>query len=87
MDSFDGTCHAYVEGISTPYDYTPSLAAGITFCTLFGLSVLLHTFQALYGRKWWCLVFAIGCISKYSSEPPFSQQFHDEKETLYLEAD
>lgn len=32
--SLEGTCQAYIEGISTPYDYVPSLAAGITFCAL-----------------------------------------------------
>lgn len=62
--SLEGTCQAYIEGISTPYDYVPSLAAGITFCALFGSSMLAHIFQATWTRTWWCYVFTIGCLGK-----------------------
>ncbi|GAA82116.1 RTA1 domain protein [Aspergillus luchuensis IFO 4308] len=38
-------CHAKIDGYGTSYGYVPSLAAGIVFCVLFGLSMLLHTLQ------------------------------------------
>ncbi|RDH28686.1 RTA1 like protein-domain-containing protein [Aspergillus welwitschiae] len=62
--SFDGTCHAYIAGISTPYDYVPSLAAGIVFCALFGISMMAHAFQSFRSRMWWCYLFSIGCLAE-----------------------
>lgn len=58
------TCHALIPGIDPPYGYQPSLAAGIVFCVLFGLSMLVHTVQALWKRNWWCFTFVVGCISE-----------------------
>jgi hypothetical protein len=62
--SLEGTCHDYVAGISTPYDYVPSLAAGIAFCALFGISMLAHVYQGYWAQMWWCYVFSIGCLGK-----------------------
>ncbi|OXV05515.1 hypothetical protein Egran_06717 [Elaphomyces granulatus] len=56
------TCHPYVPGLEPSYGYVPSLAAGIVFCTLFGLSMVAHTFQFTWKRTWWCSVFAVGCL-------------------------
>ncbi|KAJ5188654.1 RTA1 like protein-domain-containing protein [Penicillium cf. griseofulvum] len=39
-------------GISTPYDYAPSLAVGIAFCAIFGISMLAHIYQASWARMW-----------------------------------
>ncbi|KAJ5551043.1 hypothetical protein N7461_005741 [Penicillium sp. DV-2018c] len=55
-------CPAYIEGIEAPYGYVPSLGAGIAFCTLFGLSMILHTIQFTWKRQWWASVFSIGCL-------------------------
>ncbi|RAH48048.1 RTA1 domain-containing protein [Aspergillus brunneoviolaceus CBS 621.78] len=54
-------CHAYVEGYGTSYGYQPSLAAGIVFCVLFGVSMLAHLVQMVWKRTWWCTVFVLGC--------------------------
>ncbi|QMW34624.1 hypothetical protein G4B84_010090 [Aspergillus flavus NRRL3357] len=57
-------CHALVEGVNPAYGYQPSLAAGIVFCVLFGTSMVAHTAQSFWSRKWWCLLFAIGCLTE-----------------------
>jgi hypothetical protein len=57
-------CHAYIEGVNTSYGYVPSLGAGIAYCVLFGLSMLLHTVQFAWKRQWWASVFSIGCLGK-----------------------
>ncbi|KAM0113828.1 hypothetical protein ACP6JB_000398 [Aspergillus fumigatus] len=58
------SCHPLIDGIDTAYGYRPSLAAGIVFCTLFGLSMILHTVQFAWKRTWWCCVFSIGCLTE-----------------------
>ncbi|KAJ5467697.1 hypothetical protein N7475_005449 [Penicillium sp. IBT 31633x] len=55
-------CSAYIEGIGTSYGYIPTLSAGIAFCTLFGLSGILHTVQFIWKRQWWASVFSVGCL-------------------------
>ncbi|OOO09400.1 RTA-like protein [Aspergillus oryzae] len=57
-------CHALVKGVNPAYGYQPSLAAGIVFCVLFGTSMVAHTAQSFWSRKWWCLLFAIGCLTE-----------------------
>ena len=57
-------CHAYLEGYNPPYNYVPSLGAGIAFCILFGLSMAAHTVQFIWMRTWWCSLFSIGALSK-----------------------
>lgn len=61
-DALEEGCYAYVPGVDTSYDYVPSKAAGIAFCVLFGLSMLVHIVQFCWKRTWWCSVFAIGCL-------------------------
>ncbi|KAH1932087.1 hypothetical protein KXV48_007888 [Aspergillus fumigatus] len=56
--------HPLIDGIDTAYGYRPSLAAGVVFCTLFGLSMILHTVQFAWKRTWWCCVFSIGCLTE-----------------------
>ncbi|CAL00643.1 sphingoid long-chain base transporter RSB1 [Aspergillus awamori] len=73
-------CHAKIDGYGTSYGYVPSLAAGIVFCVLFGLSMLLHTLQLVWKRTWWCSVFVLGCITEvlgwaartWSAECPYN---------------
>ncbi|OQD71500.1 hypothetical protein PENPOL_c001G06023 [Penicillium polonicum] len=55
-------CHAYIEGVDTSYGYVPSLGAGIAYCALFGLSMILHTIQFTWKRQWWASVFSVGCL-------------------------
>ncbi|KAI5249980.1 RTA1-domain-containing protein [Aureobasidium subglaciale] len=57
-------CMAYDPRQRSAYGYVPSLAAGIVYCVLFGLSGLAHTFQAIRTRALWNLVFAIGCLTE-----------------------
>ena len=59
------SCHPYIEGIKPPYNYVPSLAAGVVFCVLFGLSGVVHTVQFIWKRNWWCSLFTIGCVGEF----------------------
>ncbi|KAH0160356.1 RTA1 like protein, partial [Aureobasidium melanogenum] len=73
-------CVAYNPAQRTAYGYVPSLAAGIVYCVLFGLSMIAHTFQAVKTRALWNLVFAVGCLTEilgwaartWSSECPYN---------------
>ena len=47
------------------YGYLPHLALGIFFVTLFSLSTILHTIQASWKRRWWCMLFALGALSMF----------------------
>ncbi|KAF4336666.1 RSB1 [Fusarium beomiforme] len=53
-------CHALVPGIPASFGYVPTLSAGVVFCVLFGLSTVVHTFQLLRFKAWWCTVFVVG---------------------------
>ena len=46
------------------YGYRPSFDLGVIFCTLFGVSLLLHSGQTLCKKQWWLLVFVLGALSK-----------------------
>ncbi|CBF76494.1 hypothetical protein AN4912.2 [Aspergillus nidulans FGSC A4] len=73
-------CHAYIDGIGTPYGYVPSLAAGIVFLVLFGLTMVGQTVQFAWKRTWWCAVFAVGSLTEvigwagrtWSAECPYN---------------
>ncbi|KAJ5887840.1 hypothetical protein N7495_007881 [Penicillium taxi] len=55
-------CQAIIPGINTDYNYVPSRGAGIAFCVLFGLSMIIHTVQLCWTRTWWASVFSIGAM-------------------------
>ncbi|ORY02045.1 putative RTA1 domain protein [Clohesyomyces aquaticus] len=58
-------CHPYdPNGGLNLYGYHPHLAPGAAFCTLFFLSIIVHTGQAWYKKRWWCLVFSIGALTE-----------------------
>ncbi|OJJ61126.1 hypothetical protein ASPSYDRAFT_147004 [Aspergillus sydowii CBS 593.65] len=57
-------CYEYIEGFGTPYGYPPSLAAGIVFLVLFGLTMVGQTIQMAWKRTWWCSVFAVGSLTE-----------------------
>ncbi|KAL4979236.1 RTA1 like protein-domain-containing protein [Aspergillus desertorum] len=73
-------CHAYINGIGTPYGYVPSLAAGIVFLVLFGLTMVGQVIQFAWKRTWWCAVFAVGSLTEvigwagrtWSAECPYN---------------
>ncbi|KAL4754034.1 hypothetical protein BDW72DRAFT_157538 [Aspergillus terricola var. indicus] len=73
-------CHAYIDGIGTPYGYVPSLAAGIVFLVLFGLTMVGQAIQFAWKRTWWCVVFAVGSLTEvigwagrtWSAECPYN---------------
>ena len=48
-----------------PSGYRPSLAAGITFCILFGILFLGHSVQAICFRSWTAGLLAIGGMSAF----------------------
>ncbi|BAE57785.1 RTA1 like protein-domain-containing protein [Aspergillus flavus] len=74
------SCHPIIDGMDTAYGYQPSLAAGVVFLVLFGLSMIVHTIQFTWKRTWWCAVFSIGCLTEvlgwagrtWSSECPYN---------------
>ncbi|GAB7346850.1 hypothetical protein MBLNU459_g1935t1 [Dothideomycetes sp. NU459] len=73
-------CTPWTPGVSNAYGYKPSLAAGIVYCVLFGLSMLFHVFQTIRTRAWWTIVFSIGALTEllgwaartWSSECPYN---------------
>ena len=64
--SFISDCSAYDPSYAqyTAYDYQPSLAAGVIFTTLFGLSALLHAYQTWRTRRFWQIAFVAGGIGE-----------------------
>ena len=73
MKALSMGCHAKIEGVNTSYGYVPTLGAGIAYCTLFGLSMILHTIQFCWKRTWWCSVFSIGCMGKLQTKRGFGK--------------
>lgn len=67
-------CHAKVPGIATSYGYIPTLAVGIAYCVLFGVSMLLHTAQMCWKRTWWTSVFSVGCMGKQKPAVSFKRE-------------
>ena len=61
-------CLAWDPEQRNAYGYRPSFAAGIVYCVLFGLSMIVHCVQAAWTRGWWNLVFAVGALSKFSAK-------------------
>lgn len=58
-------CHALIPGYNPAYGYVPSLAAGIVFCILFGLSMSGHLFQSIRKKRWTSYVLTVGAASKF----------------------
>ncbi|KAL2836306.1 RTA1 like protein-domain-containing protein [Aspergillus pseudoustus] len=73
-------CHVPIEGYNGPYDYHPSLAAGVVFLTLFALTMLGHIAQMVWKRTWWMAVFWVGSLTEvigwaartWSAECPYN---------------
>lgn len=61
-----GACHALIPGYGTAYGYVPSLAAGIVFCILFGLSMSGHLFQSIRKKRWTSYVLTVGAASTFT---------------------
>ena len=45
-----------------PYNYVPSLAAGIIFVVFFTASLIGHIVQTGLSRRWWYSAFALGAL-------------------------
>jgi len=75
-------CVSIVDGIPNSYGYVPSMAAGIVFLVLFGLSMVIHVGQTIYTRTWFNIVFAIGALVEvlgwagrtWSAECPYNSE-------------
>lgn len=55
-------CHALIPGLENAYNYSPSLAAGIVFSLLFGLSFILHLIRSVQFRRWGSFCLVIGAL-------------------------
>jgi len=64
INALVSTCAPYLDGLGTSYGYVPSLAAGIIFVLLFGLSLLGHVVQAVRTRQSIFILCAVGATSK-----------------------
>ena len=61
----DTGCVAFNPDAKLPtYGYDPTLAPGIVFSVVFGLTMLAHFAQTIQHRKWWYLSFGIGALSE-----------------------
>ncbi|KAI1841852.1 hypothetical protein JX265_010838 [Neoarthrinium moseri] len=74
-------CHKDpIPGFPYSYGYKPSLAAGITFCALFGIAFFGHGFQSIRLRRWTSILLTIGALTEligwagrtWSSECPYN---------------
>ncbi|KAI3390593.1 hypothetical protein diail_9110 [Diaporthe ilicicola] len=57
-------CYAYTDLLEPSYGYTPSFAAGIAFCVLFGIPFFYHTFRSIQLRKATSIVLALGALTE-----------------------
>lgn len=60
----EGTCRGYDPREDNPYGYLPSVAPGVVFSVLFGLTMLWHAYQAYRTRTPWLWVFAVGALGE-----------------------
>ncbi|KAI9817373.1 MAG: hypothetical protein M1832_004680 [Thelocarpon impressellum] len=60
----DASCPAYSADVPNQYGYPPSLAAGITFCALFGVTTAVHVVQTVWKREWWTVLFSLGALTE-----------------------
>ena len=67
LNALVSSCGAYIDGLGTSYGYVPSLAAGIIFVLLFGLSLLGHVVQAVRTRQSIFILCAVGATSTLCS--------------------
>ncbi|KIW12213.1 hypothetical protein PV08_09489 [Exophiala spinifera] len=73
-------CTPYNSSILPSYGYKPSLAAGITYCILFGLALSAHCVYSVLGRRWANYLLAIGALGEligwagrtWSSQCPYN---------------
>lgn len=65
----NNVCIAFFKSAG-PYHYLPSLGAAIAFTILFTLSGTHHMISSIRARRWWQLVFTVGCIGPYSFQSP-----------------
>jgi hypothetical protein len=61
-------CIHYTHRLRPSYGYHPSLAAGIIFVVLFGLSMAGHIFQAIRTRQSIFIICTVGAMSMFSTK-------------------
>lgn len=59
-------CVAYDTYYEPPYQYDPSLVAGIIFCVCFFVGTAAHLWTTISKRKWFYLSFVLGAVGMYS---------------------
>ena len=64
INALVSTCAPYLDGLGTSYGYVPSIAAGVVFVLLFGLSLLGHVVQAVRTRQSIFILCAVGAASE-----------------------
>lgn len=47
---------------TSPWKYSPSLAAAIAFTLIYGVIAIAHTYQAIRYRAWYCVPIIIGAV-------------------------
>ena len=58
-------CVAFDPSAKLPtYGYDPTLAAGIIFSVVFGLTMLAHLVQTIQYRKWWYSAIGLGALGE-----------------------
>ncbi|XXH05390.1 hypothetical protein Hte_011816 [Hypoxylon texense] len=70
-----------IPGFDYSYGYRPSLAAGIVFCTLFGIAFFGHALQTVRLRRWTSALLTIGALTEligwigrtWSAECPYNE--------------
>lgn len=47
------------------YNYNPSEGAAIPFAALFGLTTVIHIWQAIRTRTWYLIPFIVGAVCRF----------------------
>jgi len=58
-------CHAFIPGLEPAYGYEPTLAAGIVYCILFGITFILHLVRSFQYKRWTSYCLFIGSIVEF----------------------
>lgn len=48
------------------YDYEPSVAAAGIFVAIFAILGVIHFYQTIRTRTWFCIPFGLGALRKYN---------------------
>jgi hypothetical protein len=65
-------CVGKIDGVEGPYGYRPGFGAGIAFCVVFGISMLLHIYSSIRYKTWWQFIFVVGALGKVAVSELYS---------------